>query len=268
MTDQTSTADPVRVDRRPDGVVLLTLALPERRNTMTAAMTAAWAEVIAGLRGDRSIRAVVVTGQGRAFCAGGDIGWIGAEPDKSVDQLRDRMLPFYRSWLSIRQLDVPTIAALNGPAVGAGLCLAMACDLRYATPRAALSVPFTSLGMHPGMAATWLLPELVGLSVARELFFTGRRVSGDEAVRLGLVNGVFAAESLLSEVLAVASTIAGNAPQAVRLTKAALAEGGQVSIEAALQWEALAQPITLATQDLQEGLRAAAEKRPPTFRGS
>lgn len=267
VTDTSGANRLVRVDRPDTGVVLITLALPHRRNTMTAEMTAAWTESVARLRGDRSVRCVVVTGEGRAFCAGGDIGWIGAEPEKSADQLRDRMLPFYRAWLSIRDLDVPTIAAINGPAVGAGLCLAMACDLRYATPEAALSVPFTSLGMHPGMAATWLLPEIVGLPVARELFFTGRRLTGAEAVGLGLVNGVFPSETLVADVLSVAATVAAQAPQAVRLTKVALAAGGPASIESALQWEALAQPITLATADLQEGLRAASERRRPNFTG-
>lgn len=267
MTEQARSDPPVLVERRPDGVAVLTLNRPERRNTMTAELTAAWTTQVAALYADRTVRCVVVTGAGKAFCAGGDIGWIGADPDKSVDQLRDRMLPFYRAWLSIRDLDVPTIAAVNGPAVGAGLCLAMACDLRYAVAEAALSVPFTSLGMHPGMAATWLLPELVGLPVARELFFTGRRVRGKEAVALGLVNGVLASESFLAEVLGIASTIAGQAPQAVRLTKAALSGGAPPTLEAALQWEALAQPVTLATADLQEGVRAATDRRPPRFTG-
>jgi enoyl-CoA hydratase/carnithine racemase len=268
VTEQSSPDAAVAVDRHPDGVVVLTLNRPERRNTMTAELTAAWTAAVAALRGDRTLRCVVVTGAGSAFCAGGDIGWIGAEPDKSVDQLRDRMLPFYRAWLSIRNLEVPTIAAVNGAAVGAGLCLAMACDLRYAVAEAALSVPFTSLGMHPGMAATWLLPELVGLPVARELLFTGRRVRGAEAVALGLVNGVLPAESFRADVVGIAGTIAGQAPQALRLTKAALADGGPSTLEAALQWEALAQPVTLTTQDLQEGLRAAAAKRPPHFTGN
>jgi enoyl-CoA hydratase/carnithine racemase len=258
---------PLRVDRRDDGVVVLTLALPERRNAMTAELTQAWTEAIASLRGDRAVRAVVVTGEGTAFCSGGDLSWIGESPDLTVDTIRDRMLPFYRAWLGIRDLDVPTIAAINGHAVGAGLCLALACDLRYAAANAKLSAPFTALGMHAGMAATWLLPEAVGLPVARDLLFTGRRVDADEALRIGLLNGVFSAEELLPGALDVACRIAANGPVAVRLTVAGLRNGGHRSLDAALQYEALAQPVTFATADLAEGIAASKERRTPTFTG-
>jgi enoyl-CoA hydratase len=233
---------------------------------MTAELTAAWVDTIDELRGDRSVRALVVTGEGTAFCAGGDLSWIAESPDLGVDAIRDRMLPFYKSWLSIRDLEVPTIAAINGHAIGAGLSLALACDLRYASAAAKLSAPFTSLGMHPGMATTYLLPEVVGLPVARELLFTGRRLGAEEAVRLGLINAVFRPESLLEETLAVAETIAANAPVAMRLTVAGL-RGGHPDIEAALQFEALAQPVTFSSQDLTEGLAAAKEKRTPKFIG-
>jgi enoyl-CoA hydratase/carnithine racemase len=258
---------PLRLDRRPDGVVVLTLDLPDRRNAMTAELTDAWTRATATLRGDRSVRAVVVTGAGTAFCSGGDLSWIGESPDLTVDTIRDRMLPFYRSWLGIRDLEVPTIAAINGPAVGAGLCLALACDLRYAADGATLSAPFTALGMHAGMAATYLLPEAVGLPVARELLFTGRRVQPAEALRLGLINGVFAGGELIDGVLAVAGQIAANGPVAMRLTVAGLRNGGHPSLDAALQYEALAQPVTFATDDLTEGIAASKERRAPTFTG-
>lgn len=259
------TSTPLRRETPAEGVVLLTLDLPDRRNAMTAELTAAWAEAVTALAADRTVRCVVVTGAGRAFCAGGDLGWIAESPELAVTDLRDRMLPFYRSWLSVRDLDVPVLAAVNGAAIGAGLCLALACDLRYAGESARFSAPFTGLGMHPGMAATWLLPEAVGLATARELLFTGRSVDALEAVSLGLVQRVFPDDRLLDEVLAVAGTVAARAPIATRLTKAALARGGHPTIDDALAWEALAQPITMATADLREGLRAQAERRPPRF---
>ncbi len=262
-----STAAPLHVDRRDDGVVVLTLAVPERRNAVTAELTDAWVEAVGSLRGDRDVRAVVVTGEGSAFCAGGDVSWLAESPDLTVDDIRARMRPFYQAWLTIRDLEVPTLAALNGPAIGAGLSLALACDLRYAAASAYMSVPFTRLGMHAGMATTWLLPEVVGLPAARELLFTGRSVDADEALRLGLVNGVYGDDALLEEVLGVAARVAGNAPVAVRLTKVALAAGGHRSLRDALEWEALAQPVTLATQDLREGLAAVRDKRRPTFVG-
>jgi enoyl-CoA hydratase len=263
----TDPAGPLRVERHDDGVVLLTLALPDKRNAMTDALTAAWGETVAGLKGDRSVRCVVVTGEGRAFCAGGDVGWLAAEPDASVDQLRDRMLPFYRTWLSLRALDVPSVAVVNGAAVGAGGALALSADVRYAGASAKFTVPFAHLGMHAGMATTWLLPEVVGLAAARELLLTGRVCDAQEMLRLGLASAVYDDDVLLERALEHARAIAAGAPVAQRLHKVALADGGHASFEDALRWEALAQPVTLASSDLQEGLRARAEKRTPRFAG-
>src|SRR3954462_1439280 len=135
---------------------------------MTAPMTQAWSDLMADLRDDRDVGVIVITGEGSAFCSGGDTSWIASEPDASVDHLRTRMIAFYRAWLSIRRLEVPTIAAVNGAAIGAGLCVALACDLRYAAAGAKMGVPFVKLGMHPGMAATHLLPNVVGPAHARD----------------------------------------------------------------------------------------------------
>ena len=130
------TYEHLRVERPRPGVVLVTLDLPDRRNMMSAPMTASWEAVMRSLRLDRSVRCVVVTGAGAAFSSGGDVSWIGSEPDAGVDRLRDRMIAFYRSWLRIAEVEVPTIAAINGAAIGAGLAMALACDLRYAAEEA------------------------------------------------------------------------------------------------------------------------------------
>ena len=257
----------LRVDRRDDGVAVLTLDNPDQRTAMSDAMTASWVAAVDELAGDRDLRAVVVTGAGSAFCSGGNTGWIASEPDATVDALRTRMVAFYRAWLSIRRLEVPTIAAVNGPAIGAGLCVALACDIRYAARGARLGAPFVKLGMHAGMAATYLLPNVVGEAHARDLLLTGRLVDADEALRLGLVSRVLEADGFLDEVLAAAAGVAATAPVATRLTTVALRDGGHADFETALQWEGLAQPVTLATADLQEGIAAAREKRPPRFTG-
>lgn len=255
----------LRLERPSPGVALLVLDNPELRNAMSDEMTASWVAAIDELAADRTVRAVVVTGEGSAFCSGGNTSWLAGEPGMSVDHLRTRMITFYRAWLSIRRLEVPTIAALNGAAIGAGLCMPLACDLRFATPRAKLGVPFVKLGLHPGMAGTFLLPNVVGAAVARDLFLTGRLVQGDEALRIGLVTRLIEQDGFLDSVLEVAAGIAANAPIATRLTKIALADGGHAEFDSALQWEALAQPITLATEDLQEGIRANQEKRSAVF---
>jgi len=259
-------ASPLRVERPSDGVVVLTLSLPERRNAMTEELTAAWAQTVAALAVDRSVRVVVVTGEGSAFCAGGDLSWIeSGGPD--VNELRNKMFAFYKTWLSIRDLEVPVVAAVNGPAIGAGLCLALACDLRYAAPKARFGAPFAALGMHPGMAASYLLPEAIGLPRAREMLYTGKLYDAAEAAEIGLINGVLPAETLVADVLATAEKMAGMAPIAMRLTKSALRHGPRSYAEA-LEWEALAQPVTMATADMREGLAAQGERRRPTFTGN
>lgn len=257
----------LRLERPAPGVARLVLDNPSQRNAMSDAMTESWGRAIDALVADRDVRVVVVTGEGSAFCSGGNPAWIAGEPDAEVDYLRTRMMAFYRAWLAIRRLEVPTIAALNGPAVGAGLCMALACDLRYSAVGARLSVPFVKLGMNPGMAGTYLLPNVVGPVHARDLLLTGRAVEGEEALRMGLVNGVFAADEFADQVQAIAEGIAATAPIASRYTKVALRDGGHQDFESAVQWEALAQPITLATADLQEGVLAAREKRRADFRG-
>lgn len=262
-----TTYEHLRLERTDDGVAVLTLDNPDQRNAMSDRMTASWVAALDELAGDPSVRVVVVTGEGSAFCSGGDTSWIASEPDATVDELRTRMMPFYRAWLSIRRLEVPTIAAVNGHAIGAGLCLALACDLRYAAAGARLGVPFVRLGMHAGMGGTHLLPEVVGEAHAKDLLLTGRVVDADEALRIGLVSRVHPDASFRDEVLATAREVAATAPIASRLTTLALRDGGHSDLESALQWEAMAQPITLATADLQEGIAASKERRSPRFSG-
>lgn len=253
------------IDRRDNGVVVLTLNHPERRNAMTDEMTAQWRLAVSRLAADRTLRCVVVTGAENTFCSGGDLAWLAERGAEDVPALRDRMLGFYRTWLAIADLEVPTVAAVNGAAVGAGLCLALACDLVYAAEEAKLLAPFTSLGLHPGMAATYLLPRVAGVGVAREMLLTGRTMTGAEAATAGLVTRAFPRKSLMAEVSDIASRIAANAPVATRLTKVALAGGGHADLDAALRWESLAQPVTMASDDMLEGLAAQRERRAPRF---
>ncbi|MCW2784144.1 MAG: short chain enoyl-CoA hydratase / Enoyl-CoA hydratase [Marmoricola sp.] len=267
MPDAAAALTDLRLERPAPGVVRLVLDNPAQRNAMSDGMTASWVRTIDELVADREVRVVVVTGEGSAFCSGGNPAWIAGEPDAEVDYLRTRMIAFYRAWLSIRRLEVPTIAAINGPAVGAGLCLALACDIRYAAADARMSVPFVKLGMHPGMGATYSLPNAIGEAAARELLLTGRTVGATEARELGLVTRVFEPDVFAAEVLTIAEGIAATAPIPSRYTKVALRDGGHADFETAIQWEALAQPITLATADLQEGVRAAREKRTAEFKG-
>lgn len=255
------------IEERSGGIVTLTLNRPDIRNAMTADVTQAFTAAVDRLRGDDAVRAVIVTGAGKAFCAGGDLSFIEPGPGASVPDIRAKMRVFYQQFLAVRTLEVPTIAAINGAAVGAGLCLALACDMRIAADDAKLTTAFTKLGLHPGMAGTYLLTRLVGTARAADLMFTSRVVDGAEAERLGLVNRAVPAASLAAEAHALAEQIAANAPIAMRLVKRAIQLAERADLETMLEYEALAQPVTMASADLLEGLAAVKEKRAPRFEG-
>ncbi len=257
---------PVRESDPAPGVRLLTLDLPKLRNAMTAELTEAWIDAVDDIKADPEIRAVVITGEGPVFCAGADLSWLGQldAGEGGPDYLRERMLPFYRAWLAARDLSVPVVAAINGPTIGAGIALALSCDLRYAAPSATFRASFIQVGTHGGMAANWLIAEAVGLSRAREMLFTGREVSAEEALQWGMISGI--SDNALDAALEVAVRIAAAAPIATRLTKAGINQLPN-NLDSALQWDALAQPLTMATEDIHEGIRAIHERRAPVFKG-
>ena len=266
---------PLVLEERHGTVVVLTFNDPERRNAMTEAMGTALADRVAALARDASLRAVVLTGAGRAFSAGGDLGMIEAkgavgraDPGGAGRRRnRDEMQAFYRLFLSVRDLPCPTVAALNGAAIGAGLCVALGCDLRIAAIEAKLGLNFTRLGIHPGMAATWTLPRLVGPARAAELLYTGRVIDGAEAARIGLANEAVAEAETLPRALALAAEIAASAPVAVRGTRQALARTALASLDDQIAFEAARQAECYETADLVEGIAAVREKREPRFSG-
>jgi enoyl-CoA hydratase/carnithine racemase len=261
---------------REGGIATLTFDDPERRNAMTEAMGQALAGRVRELSGDDGLRAVVLTGAGSAFSAGGDLDMIEsrarAGSESKGGEVRDRhrrfMRGFYGLFLSIRELPCPTVAALNGHAIGAGFCVALACDLRIAALEARLGLNFTRLGIHPGMGATWLLPRLVGPARAAELLFTGRVVDGEEAERLGLVNRALPRDEVLGAAQALASEIASAAPGAVRATKRSLARSAASGLDEQLDTEASEQALNYESRDLLEGIAAARQRRSPRFEGA
>jgi enoyl-CoA hydratase len=266
--------EPVRVESR-GAVALVVFDDPERRNAMTEAMGRALTNVVARLSADSAVRAVVLTGAGAAFSAGGDLAMIEAksragrtQPGAAAREAnRAFMRDFYRLFLSVRDLPQPSIAALNGAAIGAGLAVALACDLRIAARDAKLGLNFAKLGIHPGMGSSWTLPRLVGPAHAADLLLSGRTIDGVEAERIGLVNRAVPREVVLDEALGRADEIASAAPLAVRGAKRALAQALDVDLDAQLDFEAEQQAICYESADLAEGLRAAREKRPVIFTG-
>ena len=263
----------VLVDRKGD-VATLTFNDPERRNAMSQAMGEAFAREVAGLVRAEGLRVVVLTGAGRAFSAGGDLDMIQARADEGAAEpgiarraIRDTMRSFYKLFLSVRELPCPTIAAINGHAVGAGLCVALACDLRLVSREARLGLNFTRLGLQPGMGATWTLPRLVGAARAAELLYTSRLIGGEEAAEIGLAGRALDPERVLPEALALAEEIAACAPLAVAGVKQSLARSAQASLEDQLSFEAEVQAACFESADVHEGLTAARERRDPRFAG-
>ncbi len=256
---------PVLVGR--DGhIATLTLNAPHRRNAMTEEMTDAFPDAVDQIAKMDDIRAVIVTGSGTAFCAGGDLDFLHTG-ERDVPFLRAKMTSFYPNFLTLLDIDIPTIAAINGPAIGAGLCLALMCDMRVAAAEAPLGMTFVRIGLHPGMMATALLGRAVSHTWAAELLYTGRIVTGAEALEMGLVNRAVPPDRVLPEAHALAELVASNAPLALRYVKQGLRLAFREVADKASAWEGFAQPVTMATADVQEGLRAIREKRSPDFHG-
>jgi enoyl-CoA hydratase len=260
----------VQLERRDDGVAVLTLDDPERRNAMTEAMGDALAARCAGLAVDPDLRAVVLTGTPPAFSAGGDLGMLEDLGRRTREEGLDAtgfMRDFYLRFLAVRELPVPVVAAINGHAVGAGLCVALACDLRIVANEAKVGLNFARLGLHPGMGGTWLLPRLIGGQRAAAWLYTGALVSGEVAARQGLALESLPGDEVLPRALALAGEIAASSPVVVRQLKTTLADIERIDLATALDREAAAQAVSYGTDDLVEGLAAGRDRRAPRFEG-
>ena len=257
---------PLIVDRRAGGVAVLTLNNPARRNALDPPLARALLDVTADISTDRRARCVVITGAGRAFCSGADLGTMKAEVTAGPLARRDWLSQFYRVFLNIRQLPMPVIAAVNGSAIGAGLNLALCCDIRLAARSARFGATFVRLGIHAGGGATHMLSWLVGPGVAAELLLSGELIDAERALSMRLVNRVVDDDGIVEEAVTLATTIAANSPQAVRATKRTLSVALDAPFAATLEVEALAQAITQESDDSTEGWAAFRERRPPVFR--
>jgi 2-(1,2-epoxy-1,2-dihydrophenyl)acetyl-CoA isomerase len=256
--------DGLRVD--VDGpVATITLDRPEALNALTVPVKVALHEALERLAVDRAVRAVVLTGAGRAFCAGQDLAEREGPDAAPLDvELRERYNPII---LALRAMGQPVIAAVNGVAAGAGASIAFACDLRIAAEDARFVLAFGRIGLVPDSGATWFLPRLIGQARAAEMALVGDPISADEALRIGLVSRVVPNDDLLAEARSIADRIAAGAPMAVALTKGALERAASIDLETALEGEAKLQGIAGASADHAEGLAAFREKRAPRFTG-
>lgn len=249
-----------------DGAVAtLTLDRPEALNALTVPLKVALLGALDSIAADRTVRVVILTGAGRAFCAGQDLAERESPDATPLDvELRERYNPIIRT---LRSMGQPVIAAVNGVAAGAGASLAFACDLRIAASEARFVLAFGRIGLVPDSGATWFLPRLIGASRAAELALIGDPVSAEDALRIGLVHRVVPEDQLLTEARSMADRLAAAAPLALAMTKAALGRSWSIDLDAALDEEARLQGLAGATADHAEGLAAFLEKRPPRFTG-
>ena len=252
-----------------DRSATITLNRPDKLNAFTGPMIDAWAGALAEAQRDDQVNVVVVTGAGRAFCAGGDVKAMHeAKEGQRQRPLAEKVAPFRdRVALAIRDAPKPIIAAVNGAAAGAGMNIALACDIRIASTNAKFSQAFVRRGLHPDWGGTYFLPRIVGMAKACELIFTGDVIDAAEALRLGLVSAVHPPEQLLPATYALAARIASGPPIAIRLARRALQHNLAVDLRAALEFETFAQNVCFETEDAEEGIRAFVEKREPKFQG-
>lgn len=263
--DQGLTASSPLTLRRQAGALIVTIAREERMNALSVATLEAFGEVFRHHLGPDD-RAVIVTGSGtRAFCAGADLK---ERREMSLDQVRAQLVRYRTDLAWLSTCPVPTIAAINGAALGGGLELALLCDLRVAAPHATFALPETSLGIIPAAGGTQYLPRIVGAAKARELILLGTRLSAEEALRIGLVHRLSAPDrTVLDDALDWIQPVTAGAPLAQRAALRALRAADRLDIDAGLQFEMACYETCLTSEDRLEALEAFAQKRRPVYKG-
>ncbi|HKA42081.1 MAG TPA: enoyl-CoA hydratase-related protein [Burkholderiales bacterium] len=251
-----------------DRIATLTLNRPERLNALGDSLREELYEAVTKSAADPDVGVMVITGAGRGFCSGGDVKSM-SERDQTgqATAASERLAPIRdRVILAMRDCPKPVIAAVNGAAAGAGMNLALACDIRIASSAAKFTQSFVKRGLAPDWGGTWFLPRVVGTAKACELIFTGDTIDAAEALKLGIVNAVVEPGELMAAAIRLAAKIAAGPPVAIQLAKRAI-HNQDADLRAALEFETFAQGICRDTEDAKEGVRAFMEKRAPVFRG-
>jgi len=258
----------VLIEEIRDGVLTLRLNRPDRLNALNIELGTALANTLRRASDDSSVRAVVLTGAGRAFCAGGDLALLrDARMRNAGQELESLVRAGKEISLIIASMPKPVLGSINGPAAGGGANLALSCDFRIAADTAAFGESFAKVGLYPDFGGTYHLPRLVGPALAAELFYTGEMIPAERAHRIGIYNRVVASDQLAAETRALATQLAAAPPIAARFVKDRLYGCDRAALEAALNQEIERQVQCFASEDCAEGLAAFFEKRLPRFRG-
>jgi len=265
--------------KKQDVIATVTLNRPERLNALSQPLMNELAAAARQIAGDDEIRVLVLTGAGRAFCAGGDFKFSDVREGKATAEGAENMDYSYARQghllggmqgviLAIRKLEIPTIAMVNGPAVGAGFDLALSCDMRVGSDKARFMVALTRMGLNPGATGgTWMLPRIIGAARALEMYYTADFCEADEAYRIGILNRLVPAAELEKATMALARKLAQGPPISYRLAKLQTYKSFEVDFETALALGNACENICLITEDHKEGIKAFAEKRQPVFKG-
>jgi 2-(1,2-epoxy-1,2-dihydrophenyl)acetyl-CoA isomerase len=268
MSATQQVTSPLVLEECSGPVVTLRLNRPEKLNALNPGMCRELVHGLLRAGEDKSVRAVVLTGAGRGFCSGGDINYMrDARTRRAVHEFEAMLEMGKEICLAIASMPKVVIAAVNGPAAGGGMSLALACDLRIASEPAIFTQAFGQLGLYPDFGATFFLPRLVGLSRASELFFTAERLSAEEAHRIGIVASVFPQAAFAEETRKVAERVAAGPPLAFRDVKRTMVGDAHAALAEAIEEENRLQMHCFVSDDCAEGLNAYFEKRAPIFRG-
>lgn len=260
-------SDPQMLYRTDGNVAILTINRPEAKNSFSPEMLTLWRQFLEEAKSDNQVRVIVVTGKGDTFCSGGDIREMAEGRLRSWDMKKFLWEGVHRIIFALEDLDKPVIAAINGAAMGAGLDMAIMCDLRVCSDRAKLSESYILLGIVPGDGGAYFLPRLIGIGKALELLLTGDILSPREALEIGLVNRVVDHDRLMEETMTLAERIANKPPLAIRMVKRAVYQGQTSTLRSHLDYISSQIALLSETQDHQEAARSFLEKRKPIFEG-
>jgi enoyl-CoA hydratase/carnithine racemase len=251
-----------------DKVATIRLNRPEKLNAFTDDMIAAWVQLLEQYRTSDEVNVIVITGTGRAFSTGGDVGKFGDYANTTAAGIKARLSEnVQRLALKVQEIDKPVIAAVNGIATGGGVDVALMCDMRFAARSARFAETYVRMGLIPGAGGAYYLPRVVGVAKALELFWSSDTIDAEEAQRIGLVNRVFDDERLAEETQAFARKVANSAPLSVRLVKKIVYQGLQSDLRGALDLVASNMPVVRLSEDHKEAVAAFREKRAPVFKG-